>query len=58
MKTVFFQLFRMQEDGRIDASLHIQNKVVACRLGRPDGKRLVYVKQVNHSLSWLSDRWK
>lgn len=50
------QLFRMKEDG--SGSLQLTHSKRACRMPAvsPDGKKLVYVKQVEHSLSlWLSD---
>lgn len=50
------QLFRMKEDG--SESLQLTHSKGACRMPAvsPDGKKLVYVKQVDHSLSlWLSD---
>ena len=50
------QLFRMKEDG--SGSLQLTHSKRACRMPAvsPDGKKLVYVKQVEHSQSlWLSD---
>jgi len=49
------QLFRMKEDG--SDSLQLTHSKHGCRMPSvsPDGKKLVYVKQVDHSLSlWLS----
>ena len=49
------QLFRKKEDG--SKSLQLTNSKHGCRMPSvsPDGKKLVYVKQVDHSLSlWLS----
>ena len=49
------QLFRMKEDG--SQSLQLTNSKHGCRMPfvSPDGKKLVYVEQVDHSLSlWLS----
>ena len=49
------QLFRMKEDG--SKSLQLTHSKHGCRMPSisPDGKKLVYVKQVDHSLSlWHS----
>ncbi len=49
------QLFRMNEDG--SKSLQLTHSKHGCQMPSvsPDGKKLVYVKQVDHSLSlWLS----
>jgi Tol biopolymer transport system component len=49
------QLFRMKEDG--SGSLQLTHSKHGCRMPSvsPNGKKLVYVKQVDHSLSlWLS----
>jgi len=49
------QLFRMKEDG--SDSVQLTHSKHGCRMPSvsPDGKKLVYVKQVDHSLSlWLS----
>ena len=49
------QLFSMKEDG--SKSLQLTNSKHGCRMPSvsPDGKKLVYMKQVDHSLSlWLS----
>lgn len=49
------QLFRMKEDG--SDSLQLTHSKHGCRMPSvsPDGKKLVYVKQIDHSLSlWLS----
>jgi TolB protein len=49
------QLFRMKEDG--SDSLQLTHSKHGCRMPSvsPDGKKLVYVKQVDHNLSlWLS----
>ena len=49
------QLFRMNEDG--SDSLQLTDSMYGCRMPAvsPDGKKLVYVKEVDHSLSlWLS----
>ena len=49
------QLFRMKEDG--SDSLQLTHSKHGCRMPSvsPNGKKLVYVKQVDHSLSlWLS----
>ena len=54
-KKGILQLFRMKEDG--SDSLQLTNSRHGCRMPAvsPDGKKLVYVKQVDHSLSlWLS----
>jgi len=50
------QLFRKKEDG--SGSVQITHSEKGCRMPvvSPDGKKLVYVQLVNHSLSlWLSD---
>ena len=50
------QLFRKKEDG--SCSVQITHSEKGCRMPvvSPDGKKLVYVQLVNHSLSlWLSD---
>ncbi len=50
------QLFRMKEDG--SDSVQLTRSERGCRMPAcsPDGKKLVYVQQVDHGLSlWLSD---
>ena len=50
------QLFRMKEDGADSVQLMHSDK--GCRMPAvsPDGKKLIYVQQIDHSLSlWLSD---
>lgn len=50
------QLFRKREDG--SNSVQLTHSIKGCRMPAvsPDGKKLVYAEQVDHSLSlWLSD---
>lgn len=50
------QLFHMQEDGSNKRQLTHSDQGCRMPAWSPNGKKLVYVKQVNHSLSlWLSD---
>lgn len=55
-KNGILQLFRMNEDG--SDSVQLTHSQGGCRMPAvsPDGRKLVYVEQVDHSLSlWVSD---